>query len=102
MVATRGTAPPVPLAAPRCTAVHMVAARGTAPPVPLTSTMCMAVHMVAARETASPVPLAATMCMAVYTWWLLGLAVKGEWLAPGGPILDLVLRTGLENSTVTL
>ena len=36
------------------------------------------------------------------TWLLLGLAVKGEWLAQGGPILDLVSRTGLENSTVTL
>ena len=27
----------------------MVAARGTAPPVPLAATMCMAVHMVVAR-----------------------------------------------------
>ena len=30
-------------------AVYMVAARGTAPPVPLAATMCTAVHMVAAR-----------------------------------------------------
>ena len=30
-------------------AVHMVAARGTAPSVPLAATMCMAIHMVAAR-----------------------------------------------------
>ena len=25
----------------------------------------------------------------LYTWWVLGLAVIGEWLAPGGAILDL-------------
>ena len=23
------------------------------------------------------------------TWWLLGLAMKGPWLGPGGPILTL-------------
>ena len=25
----------------------------------------------------------------LYTWWVLGLAVIGEWLAPGGAIVDL-------------
>lgn len=36
------------------------------------------------------------------TWQLLGLAVKGLWLALGGPILTLAAWTGLENTTLTL
>ena len=35
-------------------------------------------------------------CRLLCTWWLLGLAVKGAWLGPGGPILTLTARTGLE------
>ena len=36
------------------------------------------------------------------TWQLLGLTVKGLWLAPGGPILTLAISTGIENATLTL
>ena len=35
------------------------------------------------------------------TWQLLGWAVKGTWLALGGPIFALAAQTGLENSTLT-
>ena len=35
-----------------------------------------------------------------YTWWLLGLAVKGPWLGLGGPPLSLTAWTGLENTTL--
>ena len=35
------------------------------------------------------------------TWQLLGLVVKGPWLAMGGPILGLAAWTGLENTTLT-
>ena len=31
-----------------------------------------------------------------------GLAVKAPWLGPGGPILVLTARTGLENASLTL
>ena len=37
---------------------------------------------------------------AAYTWWLLGLVVKGPWLGLGGPILALDAWTGLENTTL--
>ena len=40
-------------------------------------------------------------CRVTYTWWLLSLAVKVPWLAPGGPILALVAWTGLGNATLT-
>ena len=30
------------------------------------------------------------------TWWLLGLALKGPWLVPGGPPPALTAWTGLE------
>ena len=36
------------------------------------------------------------------TWWLLGLAFKRPWLAPGGPPPALTAWTGLENTTLTL
>ena len=36
------------------------------------------------------------------TWWLLGLALKRPWLAPGGPPPALTAWTGLENTTLTL
>ena len=36
------------------------------------------------------------------TWWLLGLALKRPWLAPGGPPHALTAWTGLENTTLTL
>ena len=36
------------------------------------------------------------------TWWLLGLALKRPWLAPGGPSHGLTAWTGLENTTLTL
>ena len=39
-------------------------------------------------------------CRLTYTWWLLSLAVKPPWLAPGGPILALVAWTGLGNVTL--
>ena len=32
---------------------------------------------------------------------VLGLAVKGSWLAPGGPIFTPAVSTGLENATLT-
>ena len=32
------------------------------------------------------------------TWWLLGLALKRSWLAPGGPPHALTAWTGLENT----
>ena len=35
------------------------------------------------------------------TWQLLGLGVKGPWLTPGGLILSLAARAGLENTTLT-
>ena len=35
-------------------------------------------------------------CKVLCTWQLLGLAAKGPWLAPGGPILDLAAWAGLE------
>jgi len=35
------------------------------------------------------------------TWWLLGLALKRPWLAPGGPPPALTAWTGLENTTLT-
>ena len=28
-------------------------------------------------------------CRMMYTWWLLGLSVKGAWLGLGGPIFTL-------------
>ena len=37
-----------------------------------------------------------------YTWWLLGLALKGPWLVPGGPPHALTAWTALENTTLTL
>ena len=33
------------------------------------------------------------------TCWLLGLAVKGPWLEPGGTPLALTVRTGSEKTT---
>ena len=36
------------------------------------------------------------------TWWLLGFALKGPWLGPGGPPLALTAWPGLENTTFTL
>ena len=36
------------------------------------------------------------------TWWLLDLAFKRPWLAPGGPPPTLTAWTGLENTTLTL
>ena len=58
--------------------------------------MVAAVHMVAARQGA------VHMVAAVYIWWLLGLALKRPWLAPGGPPHALTAWTGLENTTLTL
>ena len=36
------------------------------------------------------------------TWWLLGLALKSPWLAPGGPPHALTAWTGLEITTFTV
>ena len=36
------------------------------------------------------------------TWWLLGLALKRPWLAPGGPPPALTAWTALENTTLTM
>ena len=33
------------------------------------------------------------------TWWLLGLALKGPWLGPGGAPPALTAWTGLQNTT---
>ena len=38
----------------------------------------------------------------LWTWQLLGLAVKGPWLALGGRILALATWTGLEKAALTL
>ena len=35
------------------------------------------------------------------TQWLLGLALKGPWLGPGGPPPVLTAWTGLQNTTLT-
>ena len=39
--------------------------------------------------------------VACETRQLLGLAVKGPWLAPGGPTLGLAALAGSENATLT-
>ena len=36
------------------------------------------------------------------TWYLLGLAVKRNWLALGGPILTGCMNELIENTTLTL
>ena len=41
-------------------------------------------------------------CRLLCTWWLLGLALKRPWLAPGGPPPALTAWTVLENTTLTL
>ena len=41
-------------------------------------------------------------CRMLWTLWLIGLAVNGPWLGPGGPPLALTAWTGLDNTMLTL
>ena len=61
--------------------------------------MVTSLHTVCIRRKDGPEVVGRVARSVTYTWWLLGLAVKGPWLGPGGPPLAQTSWTGLENTT---